>query len=71
MENDDAAILAISLGIPSATILSIVLILAVRFRYRPLRRIEHLAPMIPTNSPAPTDPIDMPSTRSHLDFVIL
>ncbi len=58
MENDDAMILAISLGIPSTTLLSIVLILAIRFHYRPLQRIEHLAPTVPTNSPAPSDLID-------------
>ncbi len=34
MENDEACIIAISLGIPSTTLLSIALILAIRFRYR-------------------------------------
>ncbi len=58
MENDNAAILAISLGIPSATLLSIALILAFTFRYRPLQRIEHLTPTVPTNSPAATDLVD-------------
>ncbi len=58
MENDNTMILAISLGIPSATLLSIVLILAIRFCYRPLQRIEHLTPTVPTNSPAPSDLVD-------------
>ncbi|PBK85844.1 hypothetical protein ARMGADRAFT_1087121 [Armillaria gallica] len=54
MENDDASIIAISLGIPSTTLLSITLILAIRFRYRPLQQIEtpHAAPTVittPTN----------------------
>ncbi len=49
MENDDARIIAISLGIPSATLLSIALILAIRFRYRPLRWIEVPNPTVTTN----------------------
>ncbi|PBL03187.1 hypothetical protein ARMGADRAFT_1021923 [Armillaria gallica] len=40
MENDDARILAIALGIPSAMFLSAALILAIRFHHRPLQRIE-------------------------------
>ncbi len=48
MENDDTRIIAISLGIPSATLLSIALILAIRFHYRPLWWIE--APNPPPQS---------------------
>ncbi len=58
MENDDATILALALGIPSATLLSIALLLAFRFQYRPLQRREVLTPTVPTNSPAPSDPVD-------------
>ncbi len=52
MENDDARIIAISLGIPSTTLLSIALILAIRFHYRPLQRIEapNTAPTVTTDS---------------------
>ncbi|PBK97145.1 hypothetical protein ARMGADRAFT_1026735 [Armillaria gallica] len=57
MENDDAQILAIALGIPSAMFLSVALILAVRFRYRPLQGLEtpHVTPTVatpPNNNPA-------------------
>ncbi len=58
MENDDTTILALTLGIPSATLLSIALLLAIRFQYRPLQRREDLNPTVPTNSPAPSDPVD-------------
>ncbi|PBK87583.1 hypothetical protein ARMGADRAFT_1034780 [Armillaria gallica] len=56
MENDDARILAIALGIPSATFLSVALILTVRFHYRPLQGLEapNAAPTVitPPNNPA-------------------
>ncbi len=48
MEKDNTSILAITLGIPSATLLSIALILTIRFRYRPLQQIEvpHATPTV-------------------------
>ncbi|PBK82537.1 hypothetical protein ARMGADRAFT_1090245 [Armillaria gallica] len=51
MENDDTQILAIALGIPSAMFLSAALILAFRFHYRLLQRIEmpHAAPTVTIN----------------------
>ncbi|PBK82593.1 hypothetical protein ARMGADRAFT_1090171 [Armillaria gallica] len=61
MENDDAQILAITLGIPSATFLSVALILTVRFCYRPLQRLEvpNAAPTVTTNPPNnPTDDVN-------------
>ncbi len=61
MENDDASIIAISLGIPSTTLLSIALILAIRFHYRPLRQIEvpSPAPTVTTNQTDPTNGIPL------------
>ncbi len=58
MENDDTRIIAILLGIPSVTLLSIALILAIRFRYRPRQMIEDLTPTVPTNSPVLPDPFN-------------
>ncbi len=57
MENDDTHIIAIFLGIPSATLLSIALILAIRFCYRPLQWIEvpNAAPTVTTNQTDSTD----------------
>ncbi len=58
MESDDVNILALALGIPSATLLSIALLLAFRFQYRLLQTREVPTPTVPTNSPAPSDPTD-------------
>ncbi len=59
MENDNACIIAISLGISSATLLSIALILTIRFCYRPLQWIEvpNPAPTVTTNQTESTDGI--------------
>ncbi|PBK90553.1 hypothetical protein ARMGADRAFT_1082812 [Armillaria gallica] len=65
MENDDAQIVALALGIPSATLLSIALLLAVRFRYRPLQRLE-AAPATPTVVPTPTN-----SPANDVDAILL
>ncbi len=61
MENDDTHIIAISLGIPSATLISIVLILAIRFRYRLLQRVEapHTTPTVTTTPTNPDDDIPL------------
>ncbi len=59
MKNNDTTILALALGIPSATLLSIALLLAFRFQYRPLQRREFPTPTVSTNSPAPTDLVDL------------
>ncbi len=58
MENNNATILALALGIPSATLLSIALLLTFRFQYRLLQRRENPTPTVPTNSPAPTNLVD-------------
>ncbi len=59
MENDDARIIAIALGIPSATVLTAALILAVSLHRRVLQRIQRASPpTVPTNSPTPPDPFN-------------
>ncbi len=59
MENSNTQTLAIALGIPSATLISIILILVVRFHHKSQRRIENPTPTILTNSPATsTDVVD-------------
>ncbi len=59
MENDDAPIIAISLGIPSATLISIALILTIRFCYRSLRQVEapHITPTVTTTPTLESDGI--------------
>ncbi len=61
MENNDGPIIAISLGIPSATLISIALILAIRFRYRSLRQVEapHIAPTVTTTPTLESDGIPL------------
>ncbi len=56
MDSNNATILALALGIPCATVLSIACLLTLRIRHRQLlaRRIRN--PTVPTNSPAPSPP---------------
>ncbi len=56
MDRNNATILALSLGIPCATVLSIACLLTFRITHRQLlaRRIRN--PTVPTNSPAPPSP---------------
>ncbi len=59
MENDNnATILALALGIPSTTLLSIALLFAARLHLRQQQRREASNPTVPTNSPAPSNPAD-------------
>ncbi len=61
MENDDACIIAISLGILSATLISIALILTIRFCYRSLQWVEapHTAPTVTTTPTNPNNDIPL------------
>ncbi len=56
MDSNNATILALALGIPCATVLSIACLLTLRILHRQLlaRRIRN--PTVPTNSPAPSPP---------------
>ncbi len=56
MDSNNATILALALGIPCATVLSIACLLTLRILHRQLlaRRIRN--PTVPTNSPAPPSP---------------
>ncbi len=56
MDSNNATILALALGIPCATVLSIACLLTLRISHRQLlaRRIRN--PTVPTNSPAPSPP---------------
>ncbi len=56
MDSNDATILTLALGIPSATLLSIAFLLALRIEHRQLqaRRIRNST--VPTNSPTPSPP---------------
>ncbi len=56
MDSNDATILALSLGIPSATLLSIAFLLVLRIKYRQLQAQRIRNPTVPTNSPAPSPP---------------
>ncbi len=56
MDSNNATILALALGIPCATVLSIACLLTLRISHRQwlARRIRN--PTVPTNSPAPSPP---------------
>ncbi len=56
MDSNDATILALALGIPSATLLSIAFLLALRIEHRQLQARRIRNPTVPTNSPAPSPP---------------
>ncbi len=56
MDSNDATILALALGIPSATFLSIAFLLVLRIQHRQLQAQRILNPTVPTNSPAPSPP---------------
>ncbi len=60
MDSNDATILALALGIPSTTLLSIAFLLALRIQYQQLQARRIRNPTVPTNSPAlfppPVDP---------------
>ncbi len=58
MDSNDATILALSLGIPSATLLSIAFLLVLRIEYRQLQARRIPNPTVPTNSSAPHSPVD-------------
>ncbi len=60
MDSNDATILALSLGIPSATLLSIAFLLVLRIEYRQLQAQRIRNPTVPTNSPAPSPPSRRP-----------
>ncbi len=56
MDSNDATILALSLGIPSATLLTIAFLLVLRIEYRQLQARRILNPTVPTNTPVPSPP---------------
>ncbi len=57
MDNDDAKIIALALGIPSATFLSLAFLIAIRFHYNLVNRIgRQRAP--PTVSTTPTNNVN-------------
>ncbi len=56
MDSNDATILALALGIPSATFLSIAFLLALRIQHRQLQARGIPTLTVPTNSPAPSPP---------------
>ncbi len=58
MDSNDATILTLALGIPSATFLSIAFLLVLRIQRQQLQARRIPNPMVPTNSPAPPSPID-------------
>ncbi len=58
MDSNDTTILALSLGIPSATLLSIAFLLVLRIEYRQLQARRIPNPTVPTNTPAPPSPVD-------------
>ncbi len=57
MENDDAKIIALALGIPSATFVSLALLIAISFHYNLINRIgrQRTTPTVPTT---PTNNVD-------------
>ncbi len=60
MDSNNATILALSLGIPCATLLSIACLLTLRISHRQLLACRIRNPTVPTNSPAPPSlpPVD-------------
>ncbi len=58
MDSNDATILALALGIPSATFLSIAFLLVLRIQHRQLQAWRILNPTVSTNSPTPPSPVD-------------
>ncbi len=56
MDSNDATILALALGIPSTTLLSIAFLLALRIQHRQLQARRIPNPTVPTNFPAPSPP---------------
>ncbi len=50
MENDNAKIIALALGIPSATFVSLALLIAISFHYNLIHRIgrQRTTPTVPT-----------------------
>ncbi len=58
MDSNDATILALALGIPSATFLSIAFLLVLRIQHRQLQARRIPNPTVPTNSPTLPSPID-------------
>ncbi len=58
MDSNDATILALALGIPSATFLSIAFLLVLKIQHWQLQARRILNPTVPTNSPTPPSPID-------------
>ncbi len=57
MENDDAKIIALALGIPSATFVSLALLITISFHYNLINRIgrQRATPTVPTT---PTNDVD-------------
>ncbi len=59
MDSNNATILALALGIPCATVLSIACLLTLRISHRQLLAHRNRNPTVPTNSPAPSpSPVD-------------
>ncbi len=56
MDSNNATILALALGIPCATVLSIACLLTLRISHRQLLARGIRNPTVPTNSPAPSPP---------------
>ncbi len=56
MDSNDTTILALALGIPSATFLSIAFLLVLRIQHRQLQAQRIPNPTVPTNSPASSPP---------------
>ncbi len=56
MDINDATILALALGIPSATFLSIAFLLVLRIQHRQLQAWRIPNPTVPTNTPTSPSP---------------
>ncbi len=56
MDSNDTTILALALGIPSATLLSIAFLLVLRIQHRQLLAQRIPNPTVPTNTPVPSPP---------------
>ncbi len=58
MDSNNTTILALALGIPSATFLSIAFFIALRIQHRQLQAREDPTPTVPTTPPTPPNPAD-------------
>ncbi len=58
MENEDAKIIALALGIPSATFVSLAILIAVSFHYNLVNRVRRRQRRTPTLATIPTNDVD-------------